>query len=231
MMTFSRRAHSQLRLHRAGSWLVFAGLGGMALGALAWADQRPWISPALFGVFCAGLFGVLRYPLNSPAEAIDPGNDEDGLQRAALAVGVGHPLSEELNSRAIQRPLRFRPLEELRPLGLVSLACVALALWVSNAPPVIPLGGSATLSSAFFESSSTPNFRDAVTASESTTPVVPPITEINPAVVGADSDDESSGSRLEINMHSETRTKLGSDFGLPATLIDRYWKLRAQESR
>ena len=230
-MTFTQRAHWQLRFHRAGAWLVFAGLGGIALGALAWADQRPWIAPTLCGVFCAGLFGVLRYPIGSPAEAIDPGNDEDGLQRAALAVGIGHPLSNELNSRAIQRPLRFRPLEELRPLGLVSLACVALALWVSNAPPVVPLGDSATLSSALFDSGTTPNFRDEVATSESTTPDVPPITETDPAVVGAGTDGESSGSRLDINLQPETRAKLGSDFGLPATLIDRYWKLRAQESR
>ncbi len=133
------RARRRLLVQRAGGAAACAALGAGSLALLAVAEGIEPLAPALLGGGLAGAWALLLRPWNAdPAAEVAVESDPDGVLRAALAVAPGHPFASRLESAAAGRRLRFRPLEDLRPLALGLAACALLAVWRGAEPAFVP---------------------------------------------------------------------------------------------
>ncbi len=135
------RALAQRRLlaQRAAGAAACAALGGGSLVLLAAAEGLDPVAPGLLGAGLAGAWALLLRPWNAdPAAEVAVESDPDGVLRAALAVAPDHPFAARLGAAAAGRRLRFRSLEDLRPLDLGLAACAMLALWRGAEPAFVP---------------------------------------------------------------------------------------------
>lgn len=139
MSRLRQRAERGLLIQRVGGTAVCAAAGAAGLACLAWAEGLPPAGPAAAGAVLAGLMAALRYPWSAPpAGELDPEADADGLLRAALTVPAGHPFADRLAAQAAGRRLRFRRLEDGRPLLVWAAACLLLAVWMQAEPAFRP---------------------------------------------------------------------------------------------
>ena len=139
-MTFERRLRRRFAATRLAGALALGALGAITLGAVAYADGAAWLPAAAVGGVAAGAAGWwLRRESGSIARYIDPESDPDGLARAALAVDESSSLAGALRERASRAEVKFKRLEELRPMSALAIAALAAALWVGTTPGVAML--------------------------------------------------------------------------------------------
>ncbi len=139
MSPLRQRARRGLLIQRLAGAAFCALAGGAGLGCLAWAEGLAPALPAAAGALVAFTAASLRFPCLAPAAAeLDPVADRDGLLRAALSVDAAHPYRPRLEAEASARPLRFRPLEDGRPLALFAAACLVAAVWMRAEPAFRP---------------------------------------------------------------------------------------------
>lgn len=229
-MSFRQAVQYRFVGMRIGSWVMFAGLGALALGSLAWGDGASWKLPSLFGATCAALFAILRYPLTGLIDSIEPTSDEDGLVRTALSLDENDPGAEDLILTAKSRAWRLRSLSELPSFAFIAAISVAVALWNQAAPTEVMLKDSATLSSGL--TSGSPALQGDVTVAKKQ----PTTSKSSPTAGDASEANHESTAIVQIDfaignhLGPNSAMKLGNNFGLTSSTIERYWRLRAQES-